>query len=113
MTGPGLDGWVEPFPEAPILRRLREPVAVVVDISHVLPGSLGFARADQLPLRVRAGGVQLEAAMPADLWAWLRVADGRWLAQVYLPVRSANGLSSTDLWLWVESSYVVPVDQKR
>ncbi|MGV9747870.1 hypothetical protein ACWDTG_23620 [Rhodococcus zopfii] len=108
MSEPGLDQWAEPFPEVPILRRLETPTAVLVDISRVLPGAAGFIRADGLPLRVRAGGIQLESAMPGALHAWLRVADGRWLAQVCVPARSANGYSGLDLWLWVDSLFVTP-----
>lgn len=108
VSAPGRDDWTEPFPEAPILRRLPTPAAVHVDTSRVLPGSAGFTRADGLPLRVRAGGIQLEATMSGALHSWLRVADGRWLAQVCVPVRSANGHSHIDLWLWVEASCVTP-----
>jgi len=57
VSAPGRDDWTEPFPEAPILRRLPTPAAVHVDTSRVLPGSAGFTRADGLPLRVRAGGL--------------------------------------------------------
>ncbi|WP_213578503.1 hypothetical protein [Rhodococcus sp. USK13] len=100
----GLEDWAEPFPGAPILRRLDTPTEVVVDIAHTLPGPAGFTRADTLPLRVRAGGILLESTMPGTLHAWLRIADGRWLAQVCVPASSANGCSQLDLWLWVESA---------
>ncbi|NKR30070.1 hypothetical protein GS966_25730 [Rhodococcus hoagii] len=106
MTAPGIDGWVETFPETPALRRLKRPIPVVVDISRVLPGNAGFTRADGLPLRVRSGGIQLESSMCATLCSWLRVADGRWLAQVCVPAASVNGHSRLDLWLWVDASNV-------
>lgn len=105
---PGLEGWVEPFPGTPTVRCLDSPVPVFVDISRVLPGTAGFTRADTLPLRVRAGGVQLEARMSGRLHSWLRVADGRWLGQVCVPVRSANGGSGMDLWLWVDAANLAP-----
>ena len=82
IESPGLDGWTEPFPDVPTLRRLQPPVEVVVDTSHVLPPPGGFTRADGLPLRVRAGGIDLAAARLGTLHSWLRVRDGRWLAQV-------------------------------
>ncbi|MDH6288208.1 hypothetical protein M2275_003114 [Rhodococcus opacus] len=110
MTGPaGLDEWSEPFPGAPVLRRLPAPIPVVVDMAHVLPGPSGFTRADTVALRVRAGGIVLESEMCGTLHSWLRVAaDGRWLAQVCVPVRSANGRGHLDLWLWVESANITP-----
>jgi hypothetical protein len=72
---PGLEGWVEPFPGAPTVRYPGSPVPVFVDVSRVLPGSAGFTRADTLPLRVRAGGAQLEARMSGHLHCWLRIAS--------------------------------------
>ncbi|WP_458682720.1 hypothetical protein [Prescottella equi] len=46
--------------------------------------------------------------MPATLHNWLRVASGRWVAQVCVPASSANGRSSLDLWLWVDAAAVRP-----
>ncbi|GBF17356.1 hypothetical protein Br6_04762 [Rhodococcus sp. Br-6] len=108
MTAPGLEGWTESFPESPVLRRLPIPADVYVDTSSVFPAGTGFSRADQLPLRVRACAVQLESCMPATLHNWLRVASGRWVAQVCVPASSANGRSSLDLWLWVDAAAVRP-----
>ncbi|NKR53091.1 hypothetical protein GS481_02835 [Rhodococcus hoagii] len=102
----GLDGWTESFPGPPALRRLEHPIPVEVDMSLALPGDSGFTRADQLPLRVRAGCIRIEATMSGTLYHWLRVADGRWLAQVCVPVASANGHSRLDLWLWVDAGTV-------
>ncbi|NKS55637.1 hypothetical protein GS500_23735 [Rhodococcus hoagii] len=41
----------------------------------------------------------------------MRVADGRWLAQVCIPARSANGRSELDLWLWVDAAHVNPANR--
>ncbi|WP_430336036.1 hypothetical protein [Rhodococcus sp. ACT016] len=46
--------------------------------------------------------------MHGTLHNWLRVADGRWLAQVCIPATAANGRSSLDLWLWVDATFVQP-----
>ncbi len=108
MNPPGIDDWKEPFPDNPILHRLPAPVPVLVDTPHVFPASWGFARADRLPLRVRAGGIRLEASMAAYLHAWLRLSAGSWIAQVCASVSSANGHSHADLWLWVDSAAVRP-----
>lgn len=105
---PGLEGWEEPFPGVPTMRYLERAVAVFVDISRALPGSAAFTRADALPLRVRAGGIQLEGRMPGELHCWLRIADGRWLGQVCVPARSANRQAHLDLWLWVDASNIAP-----
>ena len=111
VTGPGLDDWDEQFPGMPILRRPPEPIEVMVDVSRALPAGRGFTRVDGLPLRVRAGGIRLESVMRASLHAWIRVCDGRWLAQVRLPVRSSSGRSGAELWLWVDSVFVFPAGE--
>jgi len=72
---PGLANWAEPFPGAPTVRYLERPVPVFVDVSRMLPGNAAFTRADNLPLRVRAGGIQLEAQMPGTLSCCVRVAS--------------------------------------
>ncbi|WP_404316465.1 hypothetical protein [Prescottella equi] len=69
------------------------------ECSRVLPGNAAFTRADNLPLRVRAGGIQLEAQMPGALRCWLRVASLHQSA-------SPNGRSELDLWLWADASNV-------
>ncbi|WP_430332896.1 hypothetical protein [Rhodococcus sp. ACT016] len=53
MTGPGLDGWAESFPESPVLRQLTTPVDVVVGTSSIFPRGAGFTHADLLLLRIR------------------------------------------------------------
>ncbi|MDH6285075.1 hypothetical protein [Prescottella agglutinans] len=108
MTAPGLDGWTESFPESPVLRRLPVPTDVVVDISGVFPAGPGFTRADQLPLRIRTCAVQLESRMFATLHSWLRVANGKWIAQVCIPATAPNERSSVDLWRWVDGASVQP-----
>ncbi|NKS56156.1 hypothetical protein GS504_01935 [Rhodococcus hoagii] len=108
MTAPGLDGWTESFPESPVLRRLSVPADVVVDTLSIFPGDGGFTRADHLSLRIRTCAVQVDSRMIATLHNWLKLADGRWLAQVCIPASSANGCSSLDLWLWVDAAAVTP-----
>ncbi len=46
--------------------------------------------------------------MSGHLHCWLRVADGRWTGQVCVPVRSANGRTGMDMWLWVDAANVAP-----
>jgi hypothetical protein len=104
-----LDDWTEQFPENAILRRVSPPRPVTVDMGRVFPGEPGLACADGLSLRVRAGGIRLEQMMRGTLRAWLRCSDGRWLAQVCVPVNSANGYSHLNLRLWVEATTISPL----
>lgn len=43
----------------------------------------------------------LEPVMPARQVAWLRRADGAWLACTEMPVRSANLRSELTMTLWL------------
>lgn len=51
------------------------------------------ARKDTLPLWIKAGGAVLEPLMPARQHAWIRRADGGWLAVVTITLCSGNGQS--------------------
>lgn len=52
--------------------------------------------------------MQLKSNMLGTLHNWLKVADGRRLAQVCIPAASTNGRSGLDLWLWVDAPCVQP-----
>ncbi|MDH6244368.1 hypothetical protein [Mycobacterium sp. OTB74] len=58
-------------------------------------------RRDELPLWVKAGGLQIDYEMPARQLAWVRRADGSWIAVVELSVRSGNQQSSLTATLWL------------
>jgi hypothetical protein len=89
-------------PEYPTLYRVERDV--LIDISRVFP-SLG-GRQDELPLWVRASGLRLEPWMPARQIAWIRRADGGWLAIAHMPAGSANRQSSVTMQLWLESDAI-------
>ena len=90
------DEWRDE-PAYPILYRVNRPV--VVDTSRVFPPS--GTRRDELALWVKSFGLQLNPSMPARQLAWIRRADGGWLAAVEMPARSANGRSSLSMELWL------------
>jgi hypothetical protein len=73
---------------------------VVVDTSRLFPRSA--VRRDELPLWVKSFGLQLEPWMPARQLAWIRRADGGWLAIVTMPRGLRSFLSpetnAADLW---------------
>lgn len=55
-----------------------------------LPSS-GRRPANQVPLWVKAGGVRIEAHMQARQVAWVKRADGGWMAVLLVPASSSNG----------------------
>lgn len=50
---------------------------------------------------VKSGGLRLEPSMPARQIAWIRRADGGWLALVMMNASSANGRSTVTMQLWL------------
>ncbi|MDO2394798.1 hypothetical protein QRB38_13355 [Mycobacterium avium subsp. hominissuis] len=101
MTEPDFTGWSATGPYRTLFRVDRRPVWI--DMLRVFPG-LGSCgrRQDQLPLWVKGGGLRLEPWMEGTLRAWLRRADGGWLAWVCVPASSTNGVAQLPLQLWVE-----------
>jgi hypothetical protein len=90
------EGW-ERFAEYPTLYRVERDV--IVDVARLFPAS-GIRR-DELPLWVKSCGLRLEPSMPARQLAWIRRADGGWLAIVVMPASSANGRSTLTMQLWL------------
>lgn len=72
---------------------------VLVDTSRLFPPS--GVRRDELPLWVKSFGLQLEPWMPARQLAWIRRADGGWLAIVTVSASSGNGRSTVTMPLWL------------
>lgn len=83
---------------------------VYVDLTRVFP-TLGSVarRQDGLPLWVRACGLRLELQIPGRQVAWVRRADGGWLACVVCCPTSANGQSRLRMQLWVEPEALRPI----
>jgi hypothetical protein len=65
-----------------------------------------MGRQDQLAMWIKAGGLRLEPWMPGRQVAWIRRADGGWLARVCVPATSTNRQACVTLQLWVEPAAV-------
>lgn len=90
------DFW-DPSSEFPTLFRVDREVRV--NTARIFP-TTGI-RKDELPLWVQACGLLLEPVMLARQVAWIRRADGGWLAVVEMPASSANGRSRVAMELWL------------
>jgi hypothetical protein len=104
VTAPDFSGWPETTEH-----RTRYSIDrhVWVDMLRVFPGLGSCAlRQDELALWIKSGGVRLEPWMPGRQVAWLRRADGGWLAVVLLAAASANNASQVTLQLWVEPDVI-------
>ena len=78
MTVPDFSDWPE---DASYRTRFSIDRQVWVDMLRVFPG-LGSCtrRQDELALWIKSGGLRLDPWMPGRQVAWLRRADGGWLA---------------------------------
>lgn len=72
---------------------------VMVNTARAFPPS--GARRDQLAMWIKSGGVVLDAWMEGRQTAWLRRADGGWLAAVTIKVASGNKRSHLAMQLWL------------
>ena len=99
------EGWEEEF--TPSLRReLDRPRKVLVDLSVALPTHGDTFRRDQLPMRVKIGGLNLMTTVPGELLAWARSASGGWLALVSFVVTTANGHGQLPVTQWCPATAV-------
>lgn len=104
---PTFDQWVSSDTYPTLFKADRQ---VYVDLTRVFPG-LGDVtrRHDELPLWVRACGLRLELQIPGRQLAWVRRADGGWLANCVCWPGSANGQSRLRMQLWVEPQALTPL----
>jgi hypothetical protein len=105
VTIPDFSGW----PQAAEYRTLFSISRMVwVDMLRVFPGLGACARRqDELALWIKSGGLRLEPWMPGRQVAWLRRADGGWLALVLVPATSTNQAAHVTMQLWVEPDAIV------
>ncbi|MCV7023643.1 hypothetical protein H7I77_09820 [Mycolicibacterium novocastrense] len=90
------DGWEDSADYPTLFRVCRE---VSIDTARIFPPS--GIRKDELPMFVKSGGLLLEPSMRGRQIAWIRRADGGWLAVCELKAASANGRSRVNMQLWL------------
>ncbi|WP_233434637.1 hypothetical protein [Nocardia yamanashiensis] len=97
--------WPEQF--TPSMRRpVDPPLAVLVDLGVAIPTD-GVFRRDHLPMRVKAGGLNLSGRVSGRLHAWARVNDGSWLGLVSLSVSTGNDHGRLDITQWCPARALV------
>ncbi|MFE5290304.1 hypothetical protein ACFRAQ_35590 [Nocardia sp. NPDC056611] len=92
----------EHWPDAtPSLRReVTPPRPVLIDLGTAIPTHSPAFGANETPLRVRAGGLELTGQVPGYLHAWARSRDGDWIALVSLTVKTSNRQGSMEIQQW-------------
>lgn len=94
---------------SPAPRRVVDPpVPVVVDVLLAI-GQSGERPANELPLRVRAEGLNVDCRVPGLLSAWARTVGGGWLAYLTFSIPTGNGLGALRVAQWCPSAAAVPL----
>lgn len=103
------EGWEEEF--VPSMRReLDRPRKVLVDLSVAMPTHSPAFRRDQIPMRVKIGGLNLMTTVSGELLAWVRSADGGWLGLVSFVLTTANGKGRLPVTQWCPAKALVQQD---
>ncbi|MCX4095882.1 hypothetical protein [Nocardia sp. alder85J] len=107
------DCWADIF--SPSMRRVVEPPEpVLVELSLAIPHSPGgrFGR-DTLPMRVKAGGLDLTRTVPGRLLAWARCSDGSWLGLVEFVIATGNDRGRVAATQWCAARALTPDPGRR
>ncbi|MCX5046269.1 hypothetical protein OG921_24155 [Aldersonia sp. NBC_00410] len=92
--------------EPAVRREVSPPVAVIVDLSiGIARGQVSFA--NEVPLRVRAEGLQLDIKTPGRLCAWARTSRGDWLGRCQVRVPAGHG-GYLELDQWFPAAAITP-----
>lgn len=102
-------GWSSTF-DPPPYRRVTPPAAVRIDLGAVFGGAGVGRRADEVPLRVRAEGLNLADPVSGLLHAWARERGGSWVALCSADVPTGNGRGRVRIRQWFPSVAVTPID---
>ena len=90
-------------------RKVSPPQPVTVDLACAIAHD-GGRLAHDLPLRVRAEGLNLDVHVPGVLHAWARTSRGSWLAACTFTIPTGNNLGSLEVTQWCPATAVAPRD---
>ncbi|MQY28757.1 hypothetical protein [Nocardia aurantia] len=105
--------WPEIF--SPSMRRVVDPpVPVLVELGVAIARTPGgrFGR-DTLPMRVKAGGLDLSRTVPGRLLAWARCSDGSWLGLVEFMIATGNDRGRIAVTQWCGARALRPDPGRR
>lgn len=94
------DGWWGTRVEYPC------PRAVWLTLRQVFPPRR--VRYDDVPLRVRAAGIDVARVERAELYAWQQTSTGDWFAEVQVIVTNPTERAEHEAWLFVPAAAVRP-----
>lgn len=99
------DDWPDEF-QPSMRRRVDPPTPVWVDLAAAIPTQQASFGRNQLPLRVKAGGLKLSDSVPGELHAWARADNGAWIALVAFEMLTGNQRGRVPTIQWCPASAV-------
>ncbi|NMM92452.1 hypothetical protein B2J88_50885 [Rhodococcus sp. SRB_17] len=69
-----VDGWIDPWPDRPTIRKFDPERVVLVDLDKALNLARNGRRADRVTLRVKAAGVRIAGVVEAKQSAWVQAS---------------------------------------
>ncbi|MFB7722321.1 hypothetical protein [Nocardia sp. NPDC056100] len=99
--------WPADF-EPPLRRVVDPPTPVTVDLAAAIPTHPANLSANKLPLKVRAGGLDVTGNAPGMLHAWVRTRDGAWIALVSFVIETANRRGKLEIRQWCSQRAISP-----
>jgi hypothetical protein len=95
----------EPVYDPKPWRVVDPPQRVMVDVSAAIAHD-GGRSANDLPLRVRAEGLDLDVRVRGLLRAWGRTSRGEWLAACTFAIPTGNKRGSLEITQWCPASAI-------
>ncbi|MEV6070037.1 hypothetical protein AB0L82_26125 [Nocardia sp. NPDC052001] len=99
--------WPDEF-EPPLRRVVDPPTPVTVDLAAAIPTHPGNASANALPMRVRAGGLDMTGTAPGLLHGWARTRDGAWIGLVEFAIETGNRRGTLEMRQWCSQRAITP-----
>jgi hypothetical protein len=93
-------------------RTVEPPRPVTVDLATAIAHG-GGRLAHDLPLRVRADGLNLDVQVPGVLHAWARTSRGAWLGACTFTIPTGNKLGSLNVTQWCPATAITPRESDR
>lgn len=99
--------WPDEF--TPSLRHeVHPPRPVTVDLSIAIPTHSPTFGANELPLRVRSGGLDLTQTVAGHLHAWARSRDGDWIGLISCTLETSNQRGRLNITQWCSQRAITP-----
>ncbi|MEU0541918.1 hypothetical protein ABZ319_18820 [Nocardia sp. NPDC005978] len=100
----------EHWPDIPpsLGREITSPRPVTIDLGTAIPTHSPTFGANELSLRVRAGGLELSGRIEGHLHAWARANNGAWIGLISCTLETPNRLGKIQITQWCSQRAITP-----